>query len=61
MCTECVQTQGSGHEGSDPRCIGIHLAAIFGYVVGYIGVHLLENVWSILLGRSLGTRLGIGT
>jgi hypothetical protein len=34
---------------------------IFGYVVEDIGVHILEKVWSILVARSLGTRLGIGT
>jgi hypothetical protein len=52
---------GSGHEGSDPGCIGIPLAVIFGYVVGYIGVHLIEKVWSILVARSSETRLGTGT
>jgi hypothetical protein len=47
----------SDHEGSNPGCIGIPLAAIFGYVVGYIVAHLLEKFWSILLARILETRL----
>jgi hypothetical protein len=38
----------------------ISLATIFGYVVGYIGAHLLDKVWSILVARSSGTRLGTG-
>jgi hypothetical protein len=42
-----VQRWGSDHEGSDLGCIGIRLAAIFGYVVGYLEVYLLEKVWSI--------------
>jgi hypothetical protein len=37
VCTECVQTRGSSHEGSDPGCISIPLAPVFGYVVGNIG------------------------
>jgi hypothetical protein len=57
MCTKYMQTWGNGHEGSDLGCIGIPLAAIFGYIVGYIGAHLLEKVWSILVARSSGTRL----
>jgi hypothetical protein len=31
------------------------LVAIFGYVVGDIGVHLLEKVWSISVSTSSGT------
>jgi hypothetical protein len=54
MCTECAQTRGSSHEESDSDCIGITLAAIFGYVVGDVVAHLLEEVWSILLARSSG-------
>jgi hypothetical protein len=57
VCTECLQTQGSSHEGSDPDCIGIPLAIIFGYVVGDVELHLLEKVWSILVARSLEMRL----
>jgi hypothetical protein len=34
---------------------------IFGYVFWDIREHLLEKVWSILVARSLGTRLGTGT
>jgi hypothetical protein len=34
---------------------------MFGYVVGYIGAHLLEKVWIILVARSSGKSLGIGT
>jgi hypothetical protein len=44
-----------------PGCIGVPLAVIFGYVVEDIGVHIVEKVWSILVVRSLGTRLGTGT
>jgi hypothetical protein len=52
-----VQTQGSSHEGSDPGCVSIPLVAIFGYVVGNIGEHVLEKIGSILMARSLETRL----
>jgi hypothetical protein len=38
----------------------IPLAAIFGYVVGDICEHLLEKIWSILVARSLETRLRTG-
>jgi hypothetical protein len=57
MCTECVQTQGSSHENPDHDCIGIPLAAIFGYVMGKIGEDLLEKGWSISVARSSGMRL----
>jgi hypothetical protein len=57
MCTECLQTRGSSHEGSDPGCIRIPHAAMFGYVVGDVVAHLLEKVWRILVARSSGTRL----
>jgi hypothetical protein len=60
MCTKCVQTQGSSYEGSDPVCISILLAAIFGYVVGNIGEHVLEKIGSISMARSSGTRLRTG-
>jgi hypothetical protein len=39
MHTGCVQTRGSSHEESDPDCIEILLAAIFGYV-GEVGENL---------------------
>jgi hypothetical protein len=47
MCTGCVWTRGSGLEESNPSCIGIPFAAIFGYVVRDIGAHLLEKIESI--------------
>jgi hypothetical protein len=52
-----VQTRGSSHEGSDPGCVSILLAAIFGYVVGNIGEHVLDKIGSILMARSLEMRL----
>jgi hypothetical protein len=55
VCTECVQTRGNSHEGSDPSCISIPLAGIFGYVVGNIGDHVLEKIGSISMARSSGT------
>jgi hypothetical protein len=48
VCRECAQTRGSSHEGSDSGCVSIPLAAIFGYVVGNIGEHILEKIGSIL-------------
>jgi hypothetical protein len=57
VCIECMQIWGSGYDRSDPGCIGIPLTAIFGYVVGYIGAHLLQKVWSMLVFRSLQMRL----
>jgi hypothetical protein len=57
VCRECVQTRGSSHEGSDPGCVSIPLAAIFGYVVGNIVEHVLEKIGSILMARSSKTRL----
>jgi hypothetical protein len=57
MCTGCVQTQCSTHEESDPDCIEIHLATIFGYVGGDIGELLLENIWITEMARSSGTGL----
>jgi hypothetical protein len=60
VCIECVQTWGSSHEGCDPGCISILLAAILGYVVGDICEHLLEKIWSILVARSSETRLWTG-
>jgi hypothetical protein len=53
-----VQPRGNSHEGSDPGCIRIPLAAIFGYIVGNVVAHLLEKVCSILVARSSGMRLG---
>jgi hypothetical protein len=38
----------------------IPLAAIFGYVVGNIGEHVLEKIGSISMARSSGTRLRMG-
>jgi hypothetical protein len=38
----------------------IPFAAIFGYVVGNIGEHILEKILSILIARSSGTRLWTG-
>jgi hypothetical protein len=52
---------GSSHADHISGCIGIPLSMIFGYVIEYIGVHLLANVWSILVARSLGMRLGTMT
>jgi hypothetical protein len=57
MCTECVQTRGSSHEKSDHDCIGIPLAAFFGYDGEDIGELLLEKIGSIFMVRSLGMRL----
>jgi hypothetical protein len=54
MCIECVQTRGSNHEGCDPGCVSIPLAAIFGYVVGNIGDHILGKIGSISMVRSSG-------
>jgi hypothetical protein len=45
------------HEGSDPGCVLIRLAAIFGYIVENIGEHVLEKIGSILMARSSGMRL----
>jgi hypothetical protein len=47
---------GSSHEEPDSDCIRIHLAAIFGYMVGNIGEHLLEKIRSISVARSSGMR-----
>jgi hypothetical protein len=57
MYTECKQTRGNSLEGFDPGCVSIPLAAIFGYVVGNIGEHVIEKILSILMARSSGTRL----
>jgi hypothetical protein len=54
MCIECVQTRGSNHERCDPGCVSIPLAAIFGYVVGNIGDHILGKIGSISMVRSSG-------
>jgi hypothetical protein len=55
-----LQTRGSSLEGSDPDCVSIHLAAIFGYVVANIGEHVLEKIVSVLTARSSGMRLWTG-
>jgi hypothetical protein len=55
VCTGCVQTWGSNHEESDPDCIGIPIAAIFGYDGEDIVELLLEKIWSISMARSTGT------
>jgi hypothetical protein len=52
-----VQTWGSSLEGFDLGCAPIPLA---GYVVGNIGGYILEKIGSILMARSLGTRLWTG-
>jgi hypothetical protein len=55
-----VQTRGSSHEGSDPGCVSIPLAVIFGYFVGNIVEHVLEKIGRILMARSSGMRLRTG-
>jgi hypothetical protein len=57
VCTECVQTCGSSHEGSDPGCVSIPLVVIFGYDVGDICEHLLDKTGIISMARSSGMRL----
>jgi hypothetical protein len=52
-----MQTLGNSHEGSDPGCVSILLAVIFGYVVGNIGEHVLEKIGCILMARSSEMRL----
>jgi hypothetical protein len=51
---------GSSHEKSDHDCIGIRLAAFFGYDGEDIGELLLEKIGSIFMVRSSGMGLWTG-
>jgi hypothetical protein len=57
MYTGYVQTPSNSHDECCSSCIGTLLVEIFRYVVGDKGKHLLEDIGSISVARSL--RIGL--